>query len=52
MTTESLVRQVMRGDVDAFTDLVTRYQGMAVAHALTILGDYQLAEEATQQAMR
>lgn len=51
MTTESLVQRANRGDVDAFTDLVTRYQGMAFAYALTTLGDYQLAEDATQQAL-
>lgn len=51
MTTESLVQLANKGDVDAFTDLVTRYQGMAFAYALTTLSDYQLAEDATQQAL-
>ncbi|MCA9832880.1 MAG: sigma-70 family RNA polymerase sigma factor [Thermomicrobiales bacterium] len=51
MTTESLVQRSIKGDVDAFTDLVTRYQGMAFAYALTTLRDYQLAEDATQQAL-
>lgn len=51
MTTESLARRAINGDADAFTDLVTRYQGMAFAYAVTTLSDYQLAEDATQQAL-
>lgn len=51
MTTESLVQRAIEGDVDAFTTLVTRYQRMAFAYALTTLGDYQIAEDATQQAL-
>lgn len=51
MTTESLVQRTIEGDVDAFTELVTRYQGMAFAYALTALSDYQLAEDAVQQAL-
>lgn len=51
MTTEALVQRTLDGDVDAFTDLVTRYQGMAFAYALATLGDYQLAEDAVQQAL-
>ncbi len=50
MTVESLVIRAKVGDVDAFTDLVGRYQGMAFAYACSVIGDYQLAEDATQQA--
>lgn len=51
MTTESLVQRAIAGDVDAFTDLVTMYQGMAFAYAVTTLNDYQLAEDAVQQSL-
>ena len=51
MTTELLVRRANHGDVDAFTELVSQYQGRAFAYALTTLSDYQLAEDATQQAL-
>ena len=51
MTTEALVAQAAAGDVDAFSQLVTRYQGMAFAYALSTVRDYQLAEDATQQAL-
>src|SRR5665811_1204400 len=48
-----VVRLVIRakaGDVDAFTDLVKRYQAMALGYAYTNLGDFHLAEDAVQQA--
>lgn len=51
MTTESLVQRSIDGDVEAFAELVKRYQGMAFAYALTMVRDYHLAEDATQQAM-
>lgn len=51
MSTELLVLRSMKGDVDAFTDLVRRYERMAFAYALTIIRDYQLAEDATQQSL-
>lgn len=51
MTTETLVQRAIEGDVEAFTELVTRYQGMAFAYALTTLSDYHLAEDAVQQAL-
>lgn len=50
MTVESLVNRAKIGNVDAFTDLVGRYQRMAFAYAYSVIRDYQLAEDATQQA--
>lgn len=51
MTVGPLVLKARAGNVDAYTDLVIRYQGMAFAYALSVLSDYQLAEDATQQAL-
>jgi RNA polymerase sigma factor (sigma-70 family) len=50
MTTAELTRAARGGDVDAFTRLVERYQAMAFGYALTTLRDYQLAEDAVQNA--
>ncbi len=37
-------------DLSAFTELVRRYQGMAFGYAFSILGDFHLAQDATQDA--
>lgn len=44
------VRRASAGDVDAFEELVARFQDMAVGYAYAILGDFQLAEDASQEA--
>ena len=46
-----LVEGAREGDHAAFTALAQRYQAMALGYALTILGDYQLAQDATQEAL-
>ncbi|MBZ5535729.1 MAG: sigma-70 family RNA polymerase sigma factor [Acidobacteriia bacterium] len=46
----SLVRAAQAGDDLAFAELVRSYQNMAVAYANSILGDYHLAEDASQEA--
>ncbi|MBZ5552801.1 MAG: sigma-70 family RNA polymerase sigma factor [Acidobacteriia bacterium] len=46
----SLVIAAQAGDDLAFAELVRSYQDMAVAYAASILGDYQLAEDAAQEA--
>jgi RNA polymerase sigma factor (sigma-70 family) len=46
----SLVRAAQAGDAHAFAELVRAYQDLAVAYATSILGDYQLAEDAAQEA--
>ncbi|MGN6483124.1 MAG: RNA polymerase sigma factor, partial [Thermomicrobiales bacterium] len=51
MTTEELVVAAMADDIDAFSQLVTRYQAMAFTYALATIRDYHLAQDATQQAL-
>ena len=53
MTTSDLTETIARsidGDLDAFALLVERFQDMAVGYAYSILGDFQLAEDAAQEA--
>ena len=45
-----LVRRVQRGDDEAFSRLVVSFQDMAVGYAYAILGDFQRAEDAAQEA--
>lgn len=45
-----LVTNAQAGDPAAFGDLVRRFQDMAVGYAYTILQDWQLAEDAAQEA--
>jgi len=46
----SLVKRAQAGDLDAYAHLVRRYQNMAVGYARSILGDFDLAEDAAQEA--
>lgn len=46
----SLVGAAQTGDALAFARLVHAYQDMAVAYAMSVLGDYHLAEDAAQEA--
>jgi RNA polymerase sigma factor (sigma-70 family) len=48
--TRRLVRMAQAGDDVAFTEIVRAYQDIAVAYAMSILGDYHLAEDAAQEA--
>jgi RNA polymerase sigma factor (sigma-70 family) len=48
--TEDLVRSAQRGDERSFAALVTEYQGLAVAYAASLIGDYHLGEDAAQEA--
>lgn len=50
MDVPELVASAIEGDVDAFTALVQRYQVMAFGYAYATLGDFDLAEDAAQQA--
>ncbi len=45
-----LVDRAQTSDVDAFTELVRRYQAMAFGYAYSNLRDFHLAEDAVQQA--
>ena len=44
------VRRAQRGDVEAHSMLVRRFQDMAVGYARSVLGDAHLAEDAAQDA--
>ena len=43
-----LIRQAQQGDVDAYEQIVRRFQNMAVAYGYATLGDFHLAEDAAQ----
>ena len=47
---EQLTKQAMEGDLDAFNQLVLRYQGIAYNHAYALLGDTNQAEDAVQES--
>jgi RNA polymerase sigma factor (sigma-70 family) len=47
---ESVLQRAATGDADAFGLIVRRFQDMAVGYAFSILGDFQLAEDAAQEA--
>ncbi len=44
-----LVQAVGKGDLEAFNQLVLKYQSLAYHHAYFLLGDDALAEDATQE---
>jgi RNA polymerase sigma-70 factor, ECF subfamily len=50
MEDAELVERAQQGDVDAYADLVRRYQELAVRTAYLILGDPDDAEDAAQEA--
>ena len=47
---ETLVEQAINGDLEAFNQLVLAYQNLAYHHAFALLGDRDLAEDATQDS--
>ena len=46
----ALVEQARAGNLDAFDTLVRRFQDMALGYAYSLLGDFHLAEDASQEA--
>ena len=46
----TLVGAAQTGDERAFAALVAAFQDVAVAYATSLIGDYHLAEDATQEA--
>ena len=46
----TLITAAQSGDLDAFGQLVVRFQRMAYAVAYTMLGDAHLAEDVAQEA--
>lgn len=47
---ETIIRQAILGDVQAFEAIVRRFQDMAVGYAYAVLGDFHLAEDTAQEA--
>lgn len=47
---EMLIRRTRDGDDDAYGSIVLRFQDMAVGYGYAILRDFQLAEDAAQEA--
>ena len=47
---KSIIRNVQDGDLHAFGFVVRRFHDMAVGYAHSILGDFHLAEDASQEA--
>ena len=47
---KSLVNRARDGDLDAFSAIVRRFQDMALGYAYSILGRFDLAEDAAQEA--
>ena len=45
-----LVQSSLNGDADAYAAIVRRFQDMAVGYAYSVLRDFQLAEDAAQEA--
>ena len=46
----SLVERAQARDVDAYGEIVRRFQDMAYGYAYSILGDFHLAQDAAQEA--
>lgn len=47
---EDLVRKASKGNLDAFNQLVVQYQDLAFRHSISLLGDPDSAEDATQES--
>jgi RNA polymerase sigma factor (sigma-70 family) len=47
---KTLVTRAQSGNLEAYTQLVHRFQDMAVGYAYSLLGDFHLAEDAAQEA--
>ena len=46
----ALLQLASKGDLDAFNQIVLRYQNLAYSHAYALLGDADSAEDATQDS--
>ncbi|HEX6718070.1 MAG TPA: sigma-70 family RNA polymerase sigma factor, partial [Pyrinomonadaceae bacterium] len=47
---QSLILRTRNGDADAYAEIVRRFQDMAVGYGYAVLGDFQSAEDAAQEA--
>lgn len=45
------IPRAQRGDQEALRSVIEEFQGMAVGYAYSVLGDFQLAEDAAQEAL-
>ena len=45
-----IVERSREGDLEAFAELVRRFQDMAHGYAYSVLGDFQLAEDVAQES--
>ena len=45
-----LVTRSRAGDVDAYGEIVRRFQDMAYGYAYSVLGDFHLSQDAAQEA--
>ena len=45
-----LISRAQKGDIQAYGELVRRFQGMAFGYAYSLLRDFHLAQDATQEA--
>lgn len=50
-TEDWLISLAANGDLEAFNQLVLKYQGMAYRHAFAIMGDPEDAEDITQESL-
>ena len=50
MSFTDLVIKCQSGDVQAYGELVERFQGMAFGYVYFLLGDFHLAQDARQEA--
>lgn len=50
MDEQGLIQKAQRGDLDAFNELVLRYQNQVYNAAYRVMGDYDSATDATQEA--
>ena len=47
---DSLLARTLAGDLDAFGEVVARFQDMALGYAYSILGSFEDAQDAVQEA--
>ena len=47
---QSLILRTRSGEADAYAEIVRRFQDMAVGYGYAVLGDFQSAEDAAQEA--
>ena len=51
LTDEVLIKRFQRGDRDSYTELVNRYKNKIINFTFRYLGDYDSAEDITQETL-